>query len=420
MSALASAAIVAIGSELLTPLRVDTNSLVITEALNRLGLPLVGKAVVGDDRQALAHTLRHFLQQADLVVCCGGLGPTDDDVTREAVADVLERPLREDAGIAQRLRERWAARGETMPEINRRQAMVPEGAVVLANDRGTAPGLWIDIGRQVVVLLPGPPREMRPMLDRLAGERLAARATGLSLVRRIVRVTGRTESQTEESMQPCYRTWSGWQPPVWATILASLGQVDLHLSATAPRATDAEAVLAQAVDDVVAVLGSDVYSIDGQALEVELGALLVRRGLRVAVAESCTGGLITSRLTDVPGSSRYVERSIVSYSNLSKTELLGVPERLIRAEGAVSEAVARAMAEGVRRCAGVEIGIGVTGVAGPDGGTPDKPVGTVAIAVALGDDVQVATRRFLGERDMVKFQASQAALDMLRRRLLEM
>ncbi|MGE0591462.1 MAG: competence/damage-inducible protein A [Vicinamibacterales bacterium] len=420
MTALASAAVVAIGSELLTPLRVDTNSLVITEALNRLGLPLVGKAVVGDDRQALAHTLRHFLQQADLVVCCGGLGPTDDDVTREAVADLLQRPLREDEGITQRLRERWAARGQVMPEINRRQAMVPEGAVVLANDRGTAPGLWIDSGRQVVVLLPGPPREMRPMLDRLAADRLAARATGLSLVRRIVRLTGRTESQTEESMQPCYRTWSGWQPPVSATILASLGQVDLYLSAAAPRAADAEAVLAQAVDDAVAVLGSDVYSIDGQALEVELGALLVRRGLRVAVAESCTGGLITSRLTDVPGSSRYVERSIVSYSNLSKTELLGVPDRLIRAEGAVSEAVARAMADGVRRCAGVEIGIGVTGVAGPDGGTPDKAVGTVAIAVALGDDVQVETRHFLGERDMVKFQASQAALDMLRRRLLEL
>lgn len=417
-SRVSRAAILAVGSELLTPLRLDTNSLHITEQLNALGIDVLFKAVVGDDRAELAHALRSALERVPLVVCSGGLGPTDDDVTREVAAEVLGRPLREDAEIAARLRARFAARfSGAMPEINRRQAMVPEGAVVIENGRGSAPGLWIDDGIRVVLLLPGPPRELKPMLAALVAGPLKARASGLSLARRIVKIAGRIESKTEEDLQPLYARWAALPVRIDATILAALGQLELHLSARTPDPGQSAAALEQAVMDVVATLGADVFSTDNQDLEEVVGGVLSARGLTIAVAESCTGGLITSRLTDVPGSSRYVERSAVTYSNRSKTELLGVPEALLAAHGAVSEPVARAMAEGIRARARVDVGVGVTGIAGPDGGTADKPVGTVAIAVALPDATGSRTFHFLGERSQVKYQASQAALDMVRRRL---
>ncbi|MGE0444457.1 MAG: competence/damage-inducible protein A [Vicinamibacterales bacterium] len=416
---LSRAAIIAIGSELLTPLRVDTNSLHITEQLNRLGIDVVAKVVVGDDRAELAHVLAAARQRVDLIVCTGGLGPTDDDVTRDAVADVTGCPLREDPAITDRLRARFAARfAGPMPEINRRQAMVPEGAVVLENSRGSAPGLWIDDGARVVLLLPGPPRELQPMLAALVSGPLAARAAGVSLVRRILKIAGRIESKTEEELQPVYAKWAAAPVRIEATILAALGQLELHLSARAGTRETSEAALERAAEDVMAVLGADVFSRDNESLETVVGQLLAARSLRIAVAESCTGGLITSRLTDVIGSSRYVERSVVTYSNAAKTDLLGVEEELLQAHGAVSDPVARAMAEGVRTRAGVDVGVGVTGIAGPGGGTDAKPVGTVVIAVATDEGTHSRTFRFLGEREQVKFQASQAALDMVRRLLL--
>ena len=228
MTPLRRAAILAVGSELLTPSRVDTNSLFITEQLDLLGIEVVFKVVVGDDRMELANAVRGALARVDLIVCSGGLGPTDDDVTREVVAEVLGRPLVEDERITSRILERFGRRGLQMPEINRRQAMVPAGAAVIENVNGTAPGLWIEDGDRVVLLLPGPPRELKPMLTSL-GERLAARASGLSLVRRTIRITGRTESHTEVAMQPLYEAWARAPVPVAATILASLGQIELHL-----------------------------------------------------------------------------------------------------------------------------------------------------------------------------------------------
>lgn len=416
---LSRAAIIAIGSELLTPLRVDTNSLHITDQLNRLGIDVVAKAVVGDDRAELAHVLAAARQRVDLIVCTGGLGPTDDDVTRDAVADVTGRPLREDPAITGRLRARFAARfAGPMPEINRRQAMVPEGAVVLENSRGSAPGLWIEDGARVVLLLPGPPRELQPMLAALVSGPLAARAAGVSLVRRILKIAGRIESKTEEELQPVYAKWAAAPVTIEATILAALGQLELHLSVRAATRATSEAALERAADDVTAVLGADVFSRDNESLEAVVGHLLAAHSLRIAVAESCTGGLITSRLTDVAGSSRYVERSVVAYSNVAKTDLLGVDGTMLEAHGAVSDPVARAMAEGVRARAGVDVGVGVTGIAGPGGGSDEKPVGTVVIAVATGEGTHSRTFRFPGERDQVKFQASQAALDMVRRLLL--
>ena len=421
MKPLSRAAILAVGSEMLTPTRLDTNSLFITEQLNVLGVDVVFKSVVGDDREELAHALRSALTRVDLLLCSGGLGPTDDDVTREVVAAVLGRPLAEDPVITERMRARFAARGFKlpMPEINRRQAMVPDGATVIENANGSAPGLWLEDGDRVVLLLPGPPRELKPMLRGLVESSLKARCAGVALLRRVVKIAGRIESQTEEVLRPLYAEWTRQPVPIDATILAALGQLELHLTARAPTRDESNAALDGAVEQVVEALGKDVFSTDGKNLEQVAGELLAARSLRIAVAESCTGGLITSRLTDVPGSSRYVERSVVSYSNAAKVELLGVGEDLIRDHGAVSEPVAVAMAEGIRRVARVNLGLAVTGIAGPDGGTPAKPVGTVAIAAATSTGTRSRVFRFIGEREQVKFQASQAAIDMVRRMLQE-
>ena len=420
MTSLSRAAIIAVGSELLTPLRVDTNSLFITEQLNLLGVTVTMKAVVGDDRAELAHVFRAMLDRVDLVVFSGGLGPTDDDVTREVVASVLNRPLSEDEAITARMRERFAARGfkMPMPEINRRQAMVPAGARVIENSRGSAPGLWIEEGARLVLLLPGPPRELKPMLTALVESDVRHRASGRAIVRRIIRIAGRIESQTDETLQPLYAKWSAQPVPVAATILAALGHIELHLSAAAESRDATDRVLADAVGEVLAVLGADAYSTDGRAMEQVVGDLLAERNLRIAAAESCTGGLVTSRLTDVPGSSRYVERSVVAYSNEAKIELLGVPEELIGEHGAVSEPVALAMADGIRARSRTDVGVGVTGIAGPTGGTAEKPIGTVAIAAVTSSATRSRVFRFLGEREQVKFQASQSALDMVRRMLL--
>jgi nicotinamide-nucleotide amidase len=417
-AALRRAVILAVGSEMLTPSRLDTNSLFITELLDLLGIEVAFKTIVGDDRAELASAVRAALERADLLVCSGGLGPTDDDVTREVVAEVLGRRLAEDEGITGRIRARFEGRGLQMPDINRRQAMVPEGATVLANANGTAPGLWLEDGDRVVVLLPGPPRELKPMLTGLVDGPLKARAAGLSLVRRTIRITGRTESHTEVAMQPLYEAWARASVPVSATILASLGQIELHLSARAPLREQADAAVDAASRQAAEVLGQDAFSRDGLTLEEVVGALLAERGLRIAVAESCTGGLVASRLTDVAGSSRYVKSGVVAYANEEKTRLLGVPPALITEHGAVSEPVAIAMAEGIRHLAQTDVGIGVTGIAGPGGGTPQKPVGMVAVAAALPETTRSRVHRFVGDRALIKFQASQAALDLLRRMLL--
>lgn len=412
------AAILAVGSELLTPIRIDTNSLTITEQLERLGIEVIYKGVVGDDRQEVATAVRAALARVDLLVCCGGLGPTDDDVTREAVAEVLRRALVEDERIVARIEARFAARRIAMPAINRRQAMVPEGAIAIDNSNGTAPGLWLEEAGRAVLLLPGPPRELRAMLAWSVEHLIQPRSSGLALVRRVIRITNRTESQTEETVQPLYARWARQTIPVSATILASLGQIELHLSSRAASRTEVQSVIDAAARDVAELLGLDAYSIDGQPLETVVGELLVERGFRIATAESCTGGLLASRLTDVAGSSRYVDRAVVAYANEAKISLLGVPEPTIAAQGAVSEPVALAMAEGIRRNAGVDVAVGVTGIAGPGGGSPAKPVGTVAVAVVVPGEERSKTFRFIGDREQVKFQATQAALDMVRRMLM--
>lgn len=408
---------IAVGSELLTPHRIDTNSLTITARLNDIGIEVRAKAVVGDDRGDLRALFVQALDRADVVVLTGGLGPTDDDLTREVVADVLHLPLEEDASITDRIRGRFERRGLRMPEINRRQAMVPRGATVLDNPHGTAPGLIIERAGKLVVLLPGPPREMRPMLEIVLRDHLEPRSGGVKLVRRVLRITGRTESHVEEAAQPVYRRWAGGPDAISTTILASPGQIELHLTTRSGDVAAASARLEQAVRELTDVLGSDVFSIDGKTLEEVVGVLLRERHVRLAIAESCTGGLTTSRLTDVSGSSDYVERGVVCYSNRSKVELLGVSPTLIETDGAVSEAVAVEMARGIRERAAVDLGVAITGIAGPGGGREEKPVGTVFVAAVWTGAPSARRFHFPGSREMIKAQASQAALDTIRRTL---
>jgi nicotinamide-nucleotide amidase len=408
------ACIIAVGSEMLTPFRVDTNSLAITERLNAIGFDVRLKAVVGDDVDELADAFRGALRWAELIVFTGGLGPTEDDLTREAVARTLETPLEEDETITERIRARFARRNLVMPEINRRQAMVPRGAAVLPNANGTAPGLWLEHGRTAVVLLPGPPREMIPMLEAVIRDRLAERSGGLALFRRVIKITGRSESDADATAQPIYSRWTAPPVPIATTILAAMGQIELHLTAQARSRAEADVVLERAVGELQAAFGPSIYSVDGRSLEQVVGDLLRERRLTIAAAESCTGGLLTSRLTDVPGSSEYVLASVVCYSNATKTDFVGVPAETIAAHGAVSEPVARAMAEGIRARTGADFGVGITGIAGPGGGSDAKPVGTVAVAVVTGADARIRTFQFLGGRDMIKYQSAQAALNFVR------
>jgi nicotinamide-nucleotide amidase len=413
-----TAEILAVGTELLTPYRSDSNSLFITARLNELGVEVRAKAIVGDDPADLRAMLEQARGRVDLVVLTGGLGPTDDDVTRPVAASTLGLALEEDPAIVEWLERRFASRGYKMSPNNRRQAQVPAGAMTLENQRGTAPGLWIDQGDRGVLLLPGPPREMQPMLEAFIRDVLAARTSGRRLYRRVLRIAGWGESSVDHAVQPVYSRWTGLDPPIFTTILAAPGQVELHLTTAGEDAATAGARLDRAVAELTPILRPGLFSTDGRSLEEVVGDLLRERRMTIAAGESCTGGLISSRLTDVPGSSDYVLASVVAYSNRAKTELLGVTPETIEAGGAVSEAVAVAMADGARDRGGADVGVGVTGIAGPGGATPSKPVGMVCIAVTIADGRRVVrTFQFPGERAVVKQQAAQAALEMLRRAL---
>ena len=416
---LRTAEVIAVGSELLGSTRLDTNSLFIAERLSALGIELCAKAVVGDDRARLAEIFRQARARADLVVITGGLGPTADDLTRESVSEVLGVPMAEDPALVAAIEQRFTRRGMRMPDINRRQAQVLRGATALDNPNGTAPGQYIEDGEKIIVLLPGPPRELQPMFTALCEGPLRAHAGHERIYRTSLFVTGRSESHVEETVQPIYSTWRLSAQPIETTILATPGQIELHLTSRGSDARVAEQVLREAQERLVAALGPDVFSTGGRLMEQVVGDLLRERGLTVAAAESCTGGLLLSRLTDVPGSSEYVAGGAVLYSNQMKAVLSDVPEELINTHGAVSEPVAVALAEGIRRRTGADVTVGVTGIAGPGGGTPSKPVGTVAIAAIVSNaPARVRTFSFPGGRPQIKFQATQAALDMIRRMLI--
>ncbi|MBM3780599.1 MAG: competence/damage-inducible protein A [Acidobacteria bacterium] len=414
------AAILAVGSELLTPTKVDTNSLAITEVLNALGIEVAAKAVVGDAPDELAAHIRMAVGRHAVVVITGGLGPTEDDLTRDVVATVMGRPLVEDPALVEQIRERFTARGLEMPESNRRQGQVPEGSRVIPNTRGSAPGLWLAHDGGVVILLPGPPSEMRPMLEGPVREWLIDHGAPAHLIRRVLRVAGRTESGVDAHVHPLYMPWAHESPSVATTILASAGVVELHLSAVTSDAEAGQALLHGKVRALQQLLGDDVVSVDGRSLSQVVGDLLRAQGATVTAAESCTGGLLTALLTDVPGSSDYVDRTAVVYSNEAKREWLGVSPALVDAHGAVSGPVARAMATGALAHSSATVAVAITGIAGPGGGTIAKPVGTVWFALAhrTASAVKAVCCRFAGDRAGVRRFAALTALDLLRRHLL--
>jgi nicotinamide-nucleotide amidase len=406
--------IIAIGSELLTPFRTDTNSLWLTQRLNSVGIEVKLKTVVGDDESRLEEAIRDALRRSDAIISTGGLGPTEDDITRKVFARVTARQLIIDYDVLAAIRNKFASRGFQMTPNNERQALVPRGATVLPNPNGTAPGLKLMQDGKLIVLLPGPPREMKPMFDDFVMPDLEKMSRGVRLSTRTLKVTGLGESALDDLIAPIYKEYTNPS----TTILFTDSDLEIHLTAQAETAGRAEELVDELADKLSDKLGANLYSADGESIEEVVGQRLALKGYTIATAESCTGGLIAERITRVPGSSQYFLGSIISYSEDVKIHLLGVSADLIDSRGVVSGDVAEAMARKVKEKIGSTIGLSITGVAGPDGATEGNPVGTVYIGMA--DDVGSSNRRIIlpGDRHLIRWRASQAALDMVRRRYL--
>ena len=408
-----NAEIVAVGSEMLTPQRLDTNSLYLTAELNNLGVEVVTKYVIGDHLERLRDAVRHATSKSEILIISGGLGPTEDDLTREAVAEALGRKLGFNQEICDALEQRFARLNRKMAEVNKRQAFVIEGATILPNDRGTAPGQWVEESGAVVMLLPGPPHELKAMFERQCIPRLARLVPQLVIRTICLRVAGMGESDLDQLIAPVYKKY---QNPV-TTILAAAGDIQIHLRARCATEAEANALLAEVAGPVELLLGDRVYSRNGDPLETVVGDMLRTNQATVSVAESCTGGMLGERFTSVAGSSAYFVGGFITYSDEMKIEMLGVPPDLLQQHGAVSKPVAEAMAAGARRRTGSTYALAITGVAGPGGGGDVVPVGTTFMALADSEGTQVLQRQFLGDRTRIRNFASQLALDLLRRRM---
>jgi nicotinamide-nucleotide amidase len=412
------AEIIAIGSELLTPVRQDTNSLYLTEKLNQLGVDVIFKTIVGDSRQRLTQAASIALSRADIVIFMGGLGPTEDDLTRESVAEALGLELHRDPEIMAWLEKRFAARGWKMPTNNLQQADVISGATVLPNANGSAPGQWISgkyEGRnRIIMLLPGPPHELKILFEEQCMPRLRDRLPPQHMAGRVLKIAQMGESACDARVAPIYKTY----PDVQTTILAGAGEIQLHLKTRAASLEAAQQRVDELAEKIEEELGDFVFSDNGDSLEQIVGNYLQMRNATVSVAESCTGGLLAERITSVSGSSRYFFGGAVVYSNELKTAFADVPATLIEKHGAVSREVAAALAEGIRKRCNTTFGIGITGVAGPSGGTPEKPVGLVFHAVSGEHGSEVVQRNFPGDRKHIRWFATEQALDMLRRKLI--
>ena len=407
------AEIIAVGSELLTPDRLDTNSLYLTAELNALGVEVVTKTIVGDDRLRLAGAVRAATTRSQVVIVTGGLGPTEDDVTRDAVAEALGLGQSFQQDICDWIEDRFRRMNRVMSEINKRQAYILEGAEVLPNDRGTAPGQWLSVNGGAVMLLPGPPNELKAMWTKQCASRVGKLVPQQVIRTRFYRVAGMPESDLDQLIAPVYKEYSN---PV-TTILAAPSDIQVHLRARFPEAAEAERLLAEVGERIEALLGDRIYTKTGDPLEVVVGEMLREQGATLAVAESCTGGSLGARITSVAGSSEYFAGGFLTYTNAMKTAMLGVPSELLEQYSAESEEAADAMARGALAPTAATYAISVTGIAGPSGGTDDKPVGSVWIGLAERKTCQVRRFRFLGDRERVRALAVQTALDMLRRRL---
>lgn len=410
--------IIAIGSEMLTPYRQDTNSLFLTEKLNEIGVTVAFKTIVGDRRKDLTGAIRTALGRVDIVILMGGLGPTEDDLTREAVADALGIELRRDGAMVAALHVRAATWRIAMPENNLKQADVLEGATVLVNPNGSAPGQWLDTiyegYRKLIMLIPGPPGECKPLFEVECIPRLKEVLPVRFIAKRTLKAAMIPESQADKLLAPIYTTYDD----VETTILAHNGDIQLSLLCSKKNAADAQQRVDELASRMEEVLDDWLYSSEGESLEQIVLYYLGLRQATLAVAESCTGGLVAQRITSVPGSSRSFLGGAVVYSNELKTMFAGVPPELIEEHGAVSEEVAKALAVGIRERTGASIGVGITGIAGPSGGTETKPVGLVYIAVSDPQRTEVLERTFRGPRQRIRDWTAHQALDLVRRRLM--
>jgi nicotinamide-nucleotide amidase len=405
--------ILAVGSEMLTPHFQDTNSLFLTKRLNDLGLDVHFKTIVGDIWDDLCLAIKQALERSNLMIATGGLGPTKDDRTREVLASVLGKKLVFRKDLLQAIAKRFASRRMEMPDVNKKQAYIIENSVVLENEHGTAPGVWIDTGSNTVILLPGPPHEMRFMFENDVWPRLQ-KFKKHHIFRRVIKTAGLTESRLESWLVDLYPKMLDVQ----LTTLAHPGQIALHLKSISNESlSNAKQRVDQATKLICDALKEGIYTTEGEELEEVIGKYLKKKHQTLAVAESCTGGYLGHRITNVPGSSSYFLQGVLAYSDQAKIDLLGVPPKKIENFGAVSPQVARAMAAGIRERAGTNYGLSITGIAGPSGGTKAKPVGLVYTALASDKEVLVKKNLFLGNRNAIKFQSSQKVLDMLRRYL---
>jgi nicotinamide-nucleotide amidase len=410
--------IVAIGSEMLTPHRQDTNSLFLTEKLNEIGVTVAFKTIVGDRQKDLVNAIRTALSRTDIVILMGGLGPTEDDLTREATAEALSLTLKREAPLVASLHARAATWRITMPENNLKQADVIEGATVLPNANGSAPGQWLDVThegyRKLMLLIPGPPSECKPIFETECMPRLRTVVPRRFIAQRTLKAAMIPESQADKLLAPIYTNYSD----VETTILAHNGDIQLSLLCTKKDMETAEQRVDELASKMEEALDDWLYSTQGESLEQIVLYYLGLRQATLATAESCTGGLVAQRITAIPGSSRSFLGGAVVYSNELKTAFAGVPAELIEQYGAVSEEVARALASGIRQRTGATIGLAITGIAGPSGGTDTKPVGLVYIAVSDAQRTDVLERTFRGSRQRVREWTAHQALDLVRRKLM--
>jgi competence/damage-inducible protein CinA-like protein len=408
------AEIIAVGSELLTHERIDTNSLFVTEHLNALGVEVRRKVIVGDDRGRLAAAIRDSLANAEIVVLSGGLGPTEDDLTREAVADALGRTLVFSQVLYDQLEERWRRYQRKMAENNKRQAYLVEGAEAIENPRGSAPGQWLEVDGRIVMMLPGPPGELKPMFTEKCVPRLMQHLPPQVIRARQFRVAGMGESDLDALIAPVYTKYTN---PA-TTILAGAGDIHVHLRARGVTEEEVEKLLSEVAPPIEELLGDRIYSRNGDSLEAVIGELLRARKATLSVAESLTGGGVGQRITSVAGSSDYFVGGFVVYSDAMKIQLLGVDPELISKHTAVSDEVARAMAEGARAKTGSTFAISLTGEAGPVSSTGATP-GTVFVGFASAQGTDSRKLHLPADRNRIRNLAGQSGLDFVRKKLLQ-
>lgn len=411
--------IIAVGTELLMGQIVNSNGATLARELAGLGIGVYHQTVVGDNEHRLADAFSLALTRAELILFSGGLGPTEDDITRETVAKVLGLPLEESDFWMEKMHEFFKRIKRPVAESNFRQAMLPRGARLLPNDRGTAPGIYLEHDGRIIVLLPGPPGELIPMFQGqvipLLQQKLEQTQSQAVLRSKVLRITGLGESVVTDRIKDLLKRQGN---PTIAP-LAKRNEVTLRITAHAPDVETAERMLEEKALEICEILGDSVYGEGETALEFSVADLLIKKNLTIAVAESCSGGLLSHRLTNVPGSSVYMLAGLVTYSNEAKENFLGVDPQFIAARGAVSDGVAIQMAAGARRSTGADIGVGITGIAGPDGGTEEKPVGLTFIALEAEGFYYCRQYEFWGNREEVKERATQTALHLLRLFLLE-